>query len=272
MLKAKVINYVIVRQNKDGGYCFAQGALESSSQDTYYGLTILKELDSGFPNPEKTLQFLVENRVDSIYSMYYTAKAQLLLTNTINGRLKKDINSMLKSNIYYGSKVFFCDTSELATTLMALELANILKIKVKKQKIVDWLLSFQNMDGGFGPRGASNIDSTCYAVACFSKIGKNSNPLEQTLRFIRKCEKPQGGFTVIPMNLTPYMEYSYSGVMSLELLGEKSKYPVQTVNWVLNCQKFTGGFARSDLGIATFQDTYYAIEILKKLGSGIHFE
>lgn len=128
------------------------------------------------------------------------------------------------------------------------------------------------MDGGFGPRGASNIDSTCYAVACLSKIGKSPNSLEQTLRFIRKCEKPQGGFTVIPMNLTPYMEYSYSGVMSLGLLGEKSKYPLQTVNRVLNCQKFTGGFARSDLGIATFQDTYYAIEILKKLGSGIYFE
>jgi hypothetical protein len=147
-----------------------------------------------------------------------------------------------------------------------LELSDLLKTNVEKPKLVDWLLSFQNTDGGFGPHGASNIDSTYCAIACLLRIRK-TNPLEQTLRFIRRCEKPQGGFTVIPMNLTPYMEYSYSGIMTLELLGEKSKYPLQTIDWVLNCQRYTGGFARSDLGIATFADTYYAIEILKKLSS-----
>jgi hypothetical protein len=53
--------------------------------------------------------------------------------------------------------------------------------------------------------------------------------------------------------------------MTLDLLGQKSKYPSQTKDWVLSCQNNNGGFARSDLGISTFVDTYYAIKLLQKL-------
>jgi hypothetical protein len=264
-LKSKIINYVITRQNEDGGYCFAQGALESNGQDTYYGLSILSQLDSAFPSTEKTVRFLDENRIDSIYSMYYTAKAQLLLTGEIKGELKKDISFLLGSKKYYGSKAFFSESSEFSTTLMALELADLLKIDVSPPEITEWLLTFENQDGGFGPHGHSNIDSTYHAIASLCLLKKHPKKVAETLRFVRSCEKPFGGFTVIPVNLMSYMEYTYFGVMALDLLGEKSRYPSETVNWVLSCQKSTGGFSRSDLGIATFVDTYYAIQIIKKL-------
>jgi hypothetical protein len=261
-IKSKIINYVRDRQNEDGGYCFAQGALESSSQDTYYGLGILSQLDTPFPNPEKTVRFLDENLTDSIYSMYYTAKAQLLLRGEINAELEKEINHLLASKKYFGSKNFFSDSSEFAITLMALELADLLKIQVNSIEIVDWLLTFENEDGGFGPHGHSNIDSTYHAIASLNFLRKSLRKVAETLKFVRSCEKPFGGFTVIPINLTAYMEYTYYGVMALDLLGEKSKYPTQTINWVLSCQTGTGGFARSDLGIATFKDTYYSIQII----------
>jgi hypothetical protein len=265
LLKSKIINYVITRQNEDGGYCFAQGALESSSQDTFYGLAILQQLNATYPNPDKTLVFLNENRIDSIYSMYYTAKAQLLLCKCINQELKADIKLLLKSSTYYGSRAFFTDISELTTTQMALELADLLKVDVSSMKIAEWLCSFQNSDGGYGPNNVSNIESTYHALACLSLLGKQPTQASKTLKFIRMCEKPCGGFTVIPVNLMPYMEYSYAGILALELFNEKSKYPLQTIEWVLSCQRYSGGFARSDLGIATFVDTYDAIQIIKKL-------
>lgn len=263
-LKAKIINYVLTRQNEDGGYCFAQGALESNGQDTYYGLAILSHLNAAFPNIEKTLRFLDENRTDSIYSMYYTAKAQFLLRGAIKAELQNDIRALVDSKKYYGSKIFFSDSSEFAATLMTLELADLLKIKIDSSEIEEWLLSFENEDGGFGPQGHSNIDSTYHAIASLYFLKKKPKSAE-TLRFVRSCEKPFGGFTVIPMNITPYMEYTYYGLMALDLLGQKSRYPDQTAAWILSCQKTTGGFARSDLGIATFVDTYYAINVLQKL-------
>lgn len=264
-LKAKIANYIITRQNEDGGYCFAQGALESNGQDTYYGLAILNELDESFPNVEKTLEFLDENRVDSIYSLYYVAKSQILLGKKISEEIAFDIKQTLDTKKYFGSRIFFSDASEFSSTLMALELANLLKINVSLPEIVAWLLSFENEDGGFGQSGYSNIDSTYHAVASLRLLGENPKRSAQTLRFVRSCEKPFGGFTVIPMNLTPYMEHTYYGVMTLDLLDQENLHFDQTINWVLSCQNSTGGFARSDLGISTFVDTYYAIKLLQKL-------
>ena len=46
---------------------------------------------------------------------------------------------------------------------------------------------------------------------------------------MRSCEKPYGGFTLIPINFTSYMEHTYYGVMTLALFGEENKYPSQTI-------------------------------------------
>ena len=148
---------------------------------------------------------------------------------------------------------------------MALELARLLKVKVNTEEVTNWLLNSSNGDGGFGIQGQSNINSTYYATASINLLKQNLSDLRETVTFVRACEKPAGGFTVIPINFTPYMEHTYYGVMILDLLGEKSKHPSQTINFVLGCQNKNGGFARSDLGISTFENTFQAVEVLRKL-------
>jgi hypothetical protein len=148
---------------------------------------------------------------------------------------------------------------------MALELANMLNINLKTDNVADWLLSFKNCDDGFGAKGASNINSTYFAVASLYLLKKPLEDISQTLNFLRACEKPYGGFTVTPINFTPYMEHTYYGVMAIDLFGEKCKYPEQTFDWLLQCQNGNGGFARSDLGISTFENTYYALMISQKI-------
>ena len=49
---SRIVDYVVSRQNMDGGYTFCLGA-ESNAQDTYYGLATLQLLNEAFPNPEK---------------------------------------------------------------------------------------------------------------------------------------------------------------------------------------------------------------------------
>ena len=266
LLRSKIVDYVVNRQNEDGGYSFCQGAEDSNAQDTYYGLAILSLLNSNFPNIQKTVKFIDETRLDNIYSIYYVTKASLLLSKDIGADLKKQVASILNSKQYFGSTDFFSEvTSEFTTTFMALELAHMLKINVKSEEATEWLLRFRNNDGGFGTQGQSNINSTYYAIASIRLLKKSLKDLRKSVVFVRSCEKPYGGFTVIPMNLTPYMEHTYYGVMTLDLLGEKSRYPAQTIDWILKCQNKNGGFARSDLGISSFVDTYYAITLLQKL-------
>ncbi|MGD0645041.1 MAG: hypothetical protein ABSA75_09070, partial [Candidatus Bathyarchaeia archaeon] len=65
----KITNYVVNRQNNDGGYTFCQGA-ESNLQDTYYGLAMLSLLGYNFPDVEKTIKFVDNARVNGIYSAY----------------------------------------------------------------------------------------------------------------------------------------------------------------------------------------------------------
>jgi hypothetical protein len=62
------------------------------------------------------------------------------------------------------------------------------------------------------------------------------------------------------------MEHVYYGISTLNILGEHARYPEKTAQFVFRCQKSNGGFARSYPGISTFEDTFYALNILRKIG------
>lgn len=260
-----IADYVINRQNADGGYTFCQG-VESNAQDTYYGLSILNRLNQSFPNIDKTFEFLKSSRIDSIYSTYYVAKALLLLGKR-KIRCEEHLRSILDSKRYFGSIAVFPEvSSEFTTTFMTIELANQLDINFESEEVASWLLGFRNQDGGYGPHGQSNINSTYYATASLNMLKQNPENLRETLMFVRACEKPYGGFTVVPMNFTPYMEHVFYGVMTLALFDEESRYPSQITDFVLKCQNKNGGFARSDVGISTFENTFQAVSVLQRLG------
>ena len=268
LLTNKVIDYVTNRQNEDGGYTFCQGA-ESNRQDTYYGLAILSLLGADFPNIEKTLRFLKEPEwdLDNIYSNYYTTNALLLCGEEPNVNLNNHIS--LVANLKKDSSladVLPEVSSEFTTIFMTLELAGLLGIQLPKNSLIEWLLRFKNRDGGLSSEEHSNINSTYYAVASLALLNVDIKDLRETVKFVRECEKAYGGFTLIPVNVEPYVEHTYYGVMTLHLLGENCRYPSQTVDFLLKCQNKNGGFARSDPGISTFENTFQSISVLRKLG------
>jgi hypothetical protein len=182
-LVKKITDYVINRQNADGGYTFCQGA-ESNLQDIYYGLAILSLLEANFPEAEKTIKFIVDAHFDGIYSIYYVTKASLLLGKSIESKLKKSLLSILNSKNYFGSTVLFSEpSSEFTTTFMALELANLLKVKVNTRDVTNWLLKSRNNDGGFGVQGYSNINSTYYAIASIHLLNESISNQFETIAF-----------------------------------------------------------------------------------------
>ena len=258
-----IINYVVSRQNDDGGYTFCQWTA-SNAQDTYYGLAILDLLNVPSPNMEKTIKWLREFVPDSLYHQYYVARALKLCGKNPNERLKDFLLSRTGSKGQLATiDVHVEAASEFVATFMVTELANIARVQIDREKAKRWLLSYQNTDGGFGARGYSNLNSTYHAVISLFNLGYPVKSLRQTLAYVRTCEKPSGGFTVIPSSFTPYMEHVYFGVSTLALLGEQARYPRETRQFVLKCQNTNGGFARADLGISSFEDTLYAVSILR---------
>jgi len=265
-LGKRIVEYIVNRQNDDGGYAFAQG-LESNAQDTYHGLVILNLLGSPFPNMERTAEWLYNFDLSSIYSYYYIGKSLALYNKHIGSRFRDFVSSAISSGRYCRNVDVYVEvSSEFESTLMILELASILDIKPYGEEVKRWLLKHRNKDGGFGAYGYSNINSTYYAVASLDSLKVDRRDLSDTVTFVRKCERPYGGFTVIPRSAPPYMEHTYYGVRTLDLLEESCRFPSQTIDFVLKCQRGNGGFARSDLGISTFENTFQAVDVLRTLG------
>jgi hypothetical protein len=265
-LSKRIVAYVVSRQNNDGGYAFAQG-LDSNAQDTYYGLAVLSILCSLFPHLDRTIGWLRDFDVGSIYSYYYIGKALTLCNKPLGSRFRGYVESAVGSGKYFGNVDVYVEvSSEFESTLMFLELASILKMSPEGEEARRWLLRYRNKDGGFGAYGHSNIDSTYHAIASLSLLKANRMDLNDTVRFVRECEQSHGGFTVVARSVTPFMEHTYCGVKALDLLGESCRFPSQTMDFVLKCQRRNGGFARSDLGISTFENTFQAVNVLRTLG------
>ncbi|MEM3395564.1 MAG: prenyltransferase/squalene oxidase repeat-containing protein [Nitrososphaerota archaeon] len=262
----RVVDYVVSQQNIDGGYAFCQG-VDSNAQDTYYGLAILKLLDVPFPRLEKTLKWLHSFVPDSLYSHYYLAKALELAGDKPDSEsLKRFVLSLPMFRGDFGTVDVYAEiASEFLLVFMATELVNMIGVEVDRGKIIGWLLSFKNSDGGFGAYGHSNLNSTYHALASLANLGYPVKSLIEALDFVRACEKPYGGFTVVPNVSTPYMEHIYYGASTINLFGESLRYPKQTLELVLKCQNANGGFARSELGISTLENTFYAVNILKTI-------
>ncbi|MEM2904215.1 MAG: prenyltransferase/squalene oxidase repeat-containing protein [Candidatus Bathyarchaeia archaeon] len=263
-----VLEYVTVRQNPDGGYNFARG-VESSAQDTYYALAIFNALHAPAPHLEATVRWLEKFPADNIYAYFYVAKGLLLSGRHVDDELVRRVLSLRRPSGGFGDVDVDVEAySEFDATYRATEILRELKVSIDSKPTVEWLLKFLNPDGGFGAQGGSNLISTFHAVAALRNLDYPVNQLAQTLRFVRSCEKPDGGFTSVPNSALPYLEETYAGVSTLHMMGETCTYPEATRGFVLKLQNSNGGFRRSfELGISTFEDTYYALSILRILGT-----
>jgi hypothetical protein len=261
----RIEDYVVKRQNDDGGYAFAQG-LDSNAQDTYYGLAILDLLKLPFPKVKKTIKWLHDFAPDSHYPHYYIAKTLEICGEKPNKSLKDFLLSLQISRGEFGTGDVYVEVaSEFQFISMITELANMVDVKINHEKTTSWLLSYQNRDGGLGAHRYSNLNSTYHAVVSLFNLGYSVRSLKETIEYVRSCEKPSGGFTVVPRSSIPYMEHTYYGISTLELLGEHARYPEKTAELVLRCQNSNGGFARSDLGISTFENTFDAVSTLRMI-------
>jgi len=262
------LEYVTARQNADGGYSFCQG-VESSAQDTYYALAIFKLLDVSQPNIEATVRWLQTFPANNIYGYFYVTKGLILCDRPMDNNLVNNVLSLKKPHGGFGEVDVDVEAySEFDATYRATEILRELNIVIDPEPTIRWLLKYLNPDGGFAVAGRSNLISTFHAVASLYNLGYSIKELNETLNFVRSCEKHGGGFTSVPDTTLPYLEDTYSGVLILDLMGQTCAYPEATRKLVLGLQNSNGGFRRSiELGISNFEDTYYALNILQKLGT-----
>jgi hypothetical protein len=268
----QISRYVKDRQNQDGGYTFAQWT-ESSAEDTYFALQILKILGIIPEHREDTIQFLqglhnADGSYDSIKAAYYCISALDILGATPNHGVSEFVNSLKRPYGGFGSLDVNIETSsELEATYLAL---SVLKSydEVRPGEIIQFILGRMNSDGTFGSGcGYSTLASVHFALASLRLLGHDVRSLDRTLQWIRHCEPPNGGFTSDPRNAAYLvLDDVYYGLNVLCHFRISPQYPQASLQLVSRFQNGNGGFRRSIfLGISTFESTYFALSCLKLL-------
>jgi len=266
-----IINYVLERQNPDGGYTFCRWT-ESNAQDTFYALNILDILGIQPENVDKTISFLkslqhADGQFDSVKVAYYVIKSLL----KFGEKPLKPLIGLVKylPKLIEDLESPFIDVealSEVESIYMLVDLCALLNIEVNSERIIGAILRIRNSDGSFGSVKRSRMASTFYALGILKNLGYDISGLADTLKWIRKHEYAGGGFTYAPEAAPTYLEDTYFGIKSLETLNEKIAYPRENLMFVARFQNPNGGFRRSIfLGVSDFESTYQALSSIKVL-------
>jgi hypothetical protein len=266
-----VVNYIFERQNADGGYTFCRWT-ESNAQDTFYALNILDILGVQPANINKTINFLrslqhEDGRFDSVKVAYYVIKSLLKFGEVPLKPLKGLVEYL--PDLLMSLESPFVDVeaiSEVESIYLLVDLCVTLNIKVDSKRIIEALLRIKNEDGSFGSTKRSRMASTFYALATLKALNYNINRLVDALKWIRRHERVEGGFTHTPEAAPTYLEDTYFGIKSLEILNERIMYPKETLMFIARFQNPNGGFRRSIfLGISDFESTYQALSSIRTL-------
>jgi len=268
--KSRIIDYVLARKCRTDGFCFYR-LEEPNGSDTFFALSVLNLLGAEFEDRE-TVTYLrrmqhSDGSYDSIYSAYYSIKSlsllgadpevdpRVYLAKTVvqyrfdARRLPADVGSLFKRTSYL---------VDLYKTTGIDDGNNI------RECIIEFILSFQNENGGFGCK-RSTIYETSSALSMLDRFGCPVQTLE-TESFIRRCEDPLYGFTDIPHTTLSYLEYVHAGVLASSIISYKPRYIDQCMDFVKYCQNKSGGFSRTaNGGIATLENTFYAVHALTLL-------
>jgi len=268
----KAIDYVMDRQCREGGFCFYK-LEEPNGSDTYYALSILDLLDIPFKDPktESYLQYMqnADGSYDSIFAAFYSLKSLLLLNNASKQDLRPYILKHIKYDRVEAEKMPAEITSVFRRMVFLVDLYVTLERNRDKRienNLQDFVLHFHNEDNGFGHH-QSTLGETSKALVLLSWLDYPVRKLH-TIDFIRQCETSTCGFTDIPNTSLSYLEYIHAGVLAAFITDYQIRYLDRCVDFIRHCQNRTGGFSRvMHGGIATLEDTFYAIHALKLLSA-----
>ena len=271
-LRQRVIQYVLERKCLSGGFCFYK-LEEPNGSDTWFALSILELLQVKFEDAA-TVAYLKgtqrpDGSYDSIYSSYFAIKSLALLGEMPSLDPRPYVLRNLARYRFDAKRLPAEVISIFKRTSYLIDLYGSLGMDTDgplRDNMVDFILGFQNEDGGFGHL-RSTLHETSKALGMLRRLGYSLDGLGAEL-FIGRCETPVTGFTDIPHTSLGYLEFVHAGVHALHLLARRPQYARQCAEFVLNCQNRNGGFSRTPHGgIATMEDTWHGVHALTMLSS-----
>ncbi len=265
MWESRLIEFVVERQNDDGGFTICK-PLTSTLADSYYAISILTSLHCDVPMMERVAKFLESRIGKDVNALFYTLNSLHILglshpdfSDFLIERAERIAhrNRTISGDIGTTFSYSFEEPSALREAFM---ISNLLKLH--GLEIPEYLKAFvikfrreTEYGTGFGVRKA-NLKDTYYA----SYVVRDGKVAEFVRHF--RCG---GGFSKRPGGYPPYVEDTYYALSILDFLGCKIEKD-GIAEYLLSLQNPDGGFRRSIYGgISTLENSYYVVESLKIL-------
>ena len=263
----RAADYVLTCRCKQGGFCFYM-LDEPNGSDTYCALSTLRLLGADL-NDDETVTYLHQMQkgdgsYESMYSAYFAIKSLQLL----NEDPRYDPRAYITKNL----RISHVDhlppgvISIFKPMLYLIEVTSSMNVELDitfRTGILDFILQFKHDDHGFGYNYSTLID-TAQALSILNWLNYPIDSLGTT-RFLSGCESEVYGFCNIPNTAPSFIEHVYAGILASTLVAYEPRYFSRCIEFILRCQNRNGGFARSSVGIATLEYTYYAIYSLSLL-------
>ena len=178
----RVIQYILERQNEDGGFSLLRGQ-PSSLEATHYAVQTLKMLNAMPSNAESSVRFLTEDVVSerssrgflNLYSIFYVVETLRRLGYPIEdlSNLSKGILATQNEQGGFGvENVDVSTVSELESTYFAATVLTRLGTPFDKGKVLGYVQRLRNIDGGFGRNGYSTLATTYFAIMIAHTLGE----------------------------------------------------------------------------------------------------
>lgn len=136
-------------------------------------------------------------------------------------------------------------------------------------KIINFIKSTQNDDGGFGEQ--AGLPSECFTTYCAVLTSKMlGQPLsgverERCIEFIASCQRYEGGFGNAP-GYPPDCWHSNLAGLALAALETNSFDKEALINYIVNCQNSDGGYGNKPGLVSDAFATFRAVSVLHGIG------
>jgi len=239
----KTIRFILKRKHNMGGFGPAPG-VPPSIQDTYYALKILnmfsniiKKKIKYLPSQDVSLyrylnQMDIKRKNIPLKLIYYylvSCKISGLKIKNFNKYILQKLNNncITLEDRYYAKKILkeYYDKNikygiiDKWRTVKELWMIIYLKeniLETKKDKVVSWINTCQNPDGGFGflPNTTSFIENTYFCVKSLIFLDKHPKKIDRIIEFILNCYTGKGGFARKNGGI-PLLSATYYAIQSL---------------------------------------------------------
>ncbi|MBU2759534.1 prenyltransferase/squalene oxidase repeat-containing protein [Acidithiobacillus sulfurivorans] len=263
------VNYILSRQDDDGGFCFyrAWGVEESNAPDTFYAVASLTHLTRDVPKQDLLIHFL--RKLQSASGDYpsltiaYFALSTLRLLGTNPDHDPQPALELWMQRLPGAGLVPDRWTSGLRNAARCACLSGEWSISSSawKNAALALLTLCHNAKGGYGVK-ANPIDSY-HALLLQRALGEAITVAD--LAFFHDCDDPVLGIRMAPDSSSTNMETTHAALRSFFLQDRAPGFPDAIEQFLSRCQHSQGGFGRSDDAIATLESTWRAVSIWKLL-------